>query len=164
MKCDCTQCGERLEYEEALGGMEIECPHCGRPTVLLAPTPTLTPTSPESAADTPTKSTAPSVRPASAGNAREARVYFPPVWIPALWQARFLGILGGLAMLTGALVIAYYWSPAGGTPTDAVQDPNSLTDRPIRVMGAVGLIVLGGALAVGSWTIRLMHVIRSKRL
>ncbi|MHB1308174.1 MAG: hypothetical protein ACYDC1_09740 [Limisphaerales bacterium] len=158
MKCDCTQCGERLEYEEELGGMELECPHCGRLTLLPATAPTL-PT-PAGDGDTPTT---PTGRPVSTGKAREARAYFPPVWIPALWQARFLGILGGLAMLTGALVIAYYWSPAGGTPTDAVHDPNSLTDRPIRVMGAVGLIALGGAMSVGSWTIRLMHVIRSKR-
>ncbi len=37
LKCNCAHCGGHLEFPEHGIGMEINCPHCGQPTVLAVP-------------------------------------------------------------------------------------------------------------------------------
>jgi hypothetical protein len=33
-KCGCTQCGNHIEFPVDAAGAEVQCPHCGQPTVL----------------------------------------------------------------------------------------------------------------------------------
>jgi hypothetical protein len=33
-KCGCTQCSNHIEFPVDAAGAEVQCPHCGQPTVL----------------------------------------------------------------------------------------------------------------------------------
>jgi len=37
VKCPCTHCGIRIEFDADSVGCDIECPHCGKPTLLHIP-------------------------------------------------------------------------------------------------------------------------------